>query len=91
MADVVRPDLKLLHTNPEHQRRGAASMLLKWGADEADRLGLESYLEASPDGKFLYEKRGFRELETIKMDFSKWGGPKDHPTTLMLRPASKSQ
>ena len=35
-------------------------MLLKWGAEEADRLGLDSYLESSPEGKSLYEKYGFQ-------------------------------
>lgn len=64
-------------------------MLLQWGADEADRLGLEVYVEASPEGKPLYEKRGFKELETFAADLSKWGGPSTLGT-LMLRPASKS-
>lgn len=87
MRDV---DLKLLHTHPDHKGRGAGSMLLKWGAEEADRLGLESYLEASPEGKSLYEKRGFEVLDTFVADFSKWGGPKEHGSALMLRPASKA-
>lgn len=81
------PDLKLLHTHPDHQKRGAGSMLLRWGASEADRLGLESYLEASPEGKPLYAKCGFRELETLVTDFSAWGGPKEWETVLMTRPA----
>lgn len=81
-------DLRLLHTHPDHQGRGAASMMLKWGAAEADRLGLVSYLEASPVGKKLYEKNGFQELETVRVDFSKWGGPAEFSTALMSRPAS---
>lgn len=64
-------------------------MLLKWGAEEADRLGLESYLEASPEGKPLYEKSGFTTVDTFTVDMSKWGGPASHSTALMVRPTSK--
>lgn len=64
-------------------------MLLKWGAEEADRLGLESYLEASPEGKPLYEKTGFITVDTLTVDMSKWGGPASHSTALMMRPVSK--
>ncbi|CAG8962084.1 hypothetical protein HYFRA_00005127 [Hymenoscyphus fraxineus] len=53
--------LELLATLPEMQGKGAASMLLKWGLEKADEAGLESYLEASPKGKSLYEKMGFEE------------------------------
>ncbi|KFA67917.1 hypothetical protein S40285_05944 [Stachybotrys chlorohalonatus IBT 40285] len=78
--------LKLLHTDPAHQRRGAGAMLLKWGVAEADRLGIPSYLEASPDGRPLYEKHEFREVDKLVVDFGKWGGPTAYETSLMLRP-----
>lgn len=64
-------------------------MLLQWGAAEADRLGLESYLEASPEGKPLYEKSGYSVIDTLTMDFSQWGGPDGHSTALMVRSASE--
>ncbi|KAG9256797.1 putative GNAT family acetyltransferase [Emericellopsis atlantica] len=82
--------LKLLHTDPAHQGRGAASMLLRWGAEEADRLGLDSYLESSPDAARWYAKRGFVEVDLFNADFSKWNGPKEHPSALMVRPVTKS-
>ena len=49
-------------------------MLLKWGNAQADRLGLPVYLEATADGKRLYEKHGFKAVDTIEFDFAKWGG-----------------
>ncbi|KAH7312164.1 putative GNAT family acetyltransferase [Stachybotrys elegans] len=79
--------LKLLHTDPAHQRRGAGSMLLRWGAGEADRLGIPSYLEASPEGRPLYQKHGFVEVDMLDVDFSRWGGPASFKAALMLRPA----
>jgi hypothetical protein len=65
-------------------------MLLQWGAEEADRLGLDSYLESSPDAAQLYAKRGFVEVDLFNADFSKWNGPKEHPSALMVRPVRKS-
>jgi hypothetical protein len=64
-------------------------MLLKWGAEEADRLGLDTYLEASPEGKPLYEKAGYKSVDTLTVDLSPWGGPASHSTELMVRPVSK--
>lgn len=78
-------DLKLLHTDPSHQRRGAGSMLLEWGIAESKRLGLPAYLEASEEGFPLYEKHGWRVVDTLVVDFSKWGGPSRNETMLMLR------
>ncbi|OAQ95755.1 hypothetical protein LLEC1_07330 [Akanthomyces lecanii] len=77
--------LKLLHTDPAHQRRGAASMLLQHFADVADKHGLESYLESTDEGRPLYEKFGYETVEVMVTDFSKWGGPDRFETCLMLR------
>ncbi len=64
-------------------------MLLQHLAAEADRLGLPTYLEASEEGAPLYEKNGFRRVATIITDLSRWNGPVDAETVLMLRPASE--
>ena len=37
---LTMEDLHMLHTDPKHQRRGAASALLKWGTQRADDLNL---------------------------------------------------
>ncbi|OAA51590.1 Acyl-CoA N-acyltransferase [Metarhizium rileyi] len=73
------------HVYPKHQRRGAASLLLRWGTAEADRLGLPAYLESSEEGRILYERHGWREFRKLIVDLSKWGGPSDATCTLMLR------
>lgn len=56
-------DLDILGTHPKHHGRGIASQLLKWGLERADRDGLEVFLSASPAGKPIYEKKGFRVVE----------------------------
>jgi len=54
--------LAALAVHPNYQRRGIASMLLKWGLDAADRDGLPLYLEASQSGKPVYSRHGFIEV-----------------------------
>ena len=61
---------------------------MKSVTEEADRLGLPAYLEATEVAKPLYEKFGFRESGQVLGDYSKWGGPKIHTSYLMLRPAA---
>ncbi|KAM0545150.1 hypothetical protein ACHAPJ_011496 [Fusarium lateritium] len=78
--------LKLLHTDPKHQRRGAASLLIEWGLKEADRLGIPACLESSSQGRKLYEKFGFEEVERHTVDFSRWDGPSEITIPLMVRP-----
>lgn len=42
-------------------------MLLNWGLEMADREGLAAYLEATSDGKPLYERHGFVTVREINL------------------------
>ena len=77
-------DLKLLHTDPKHQGRGAGGMLVRWGVEEARRRGVPAYLESSEAGHSLYRKYGFRDLELQSLDFSRWGATQKHNTWAMI-------
>ncbi|KAE8340832.1 hypothetical protein BDV24DRAFT_133430 [Aspergillus arachidicola] len=55
----------MLATNPDHQRRGAASLLMQWGCDEADHNGVAIYIASSDQGVGLYRKFGFELLEGL--------------------------
>jgi len=55
--------IDMLSTHPEHQRRGAGSMLVKWGTDIADTMGLKAFVQGSRLGKHLYESHGFVDKE----------------------------
>lgn len=63
-----------LVTDPDHGRRGAGGLLVQWGLDQADELGLDTYLDASPMGKGLYEKNGFETVKDIPFDLVQFGG-----------------
>jgi GNAT superfamily N-acetyltransferase len=51
--------LDMLSTHPDHQYRGAGSMLVKWGTDIADAMGVKAYIEGTIVAKHLYESHGF--------------------------------
>ncbi len=58
-------------------------MLVRWGVEEAKRLGLPAYLESSEAGHYLYQKCGFRDVELQSLDFTKWGATGRHNTWAM--------
>jgi hypothetical protein len=66
--------LDTLVTLQNHGRRGAGSMLVRWGCEKADEVGVEAYLEASPMGAPMYARHGFRPVKEVELDLRKWGG-----------------
>jgi GNAT superfamily N-acetyltransferase len=66
--------LDTLVTLQNHVRRGAGSMLVRWGCEKADEVGVEAYLEASPMGAPMYARHGFRPVKEVDLDLTKWGG-----------------
>lgn len=72
-------DLEIVATLPEHQGKGAAGKLIRWGLERADREGLEAYLEASPAAVPIYEHYGFKTVSSYS--------PKriEHTESFMLR------
>lgn len=79
--------LELLGTRPEFQGKGAAGMLMRWGLERADEEGVEAYLEASPDGKPIYEHFGFVAQEELVVDLEGKGlGDKKFVEVFMVRP-----
>lgn len=53
--------LEIIVTRTEFQGKGAGGMMMQWGVNKADEDGVECYLDATPEGKPLYEKFGFRD------------------------------
>ena len=49
-------------TRESQRRRGAAELLVTWGARQAELEGIPAYLEASVQGKPQYTKYGFKEV-----------------------------
>lgn len=58
-------DLHICFTAPDVRRRGIGSLMMQWGCDLADLLFLSTWIEASPEGNYLYQRFGFYELEKL--------------------------
>lgn len=84
--------LELIATRPEFQGKGAAGLLIRWGLGKADSEGLDAYLEASPDGKPIYEHFGFIAQEDLVMDLEGKGvEEKKFVEVFMIRPRKGDQ
>ena len=66
--------LDTLATLQAHERRGAGSMLVRWGCARADEVGVEAFLEASPMGAPMYARHGFQPVKEVSIDLKQWGG-----------------
>ncbi|KAI1401052.1 acyl-CoA N-acyltransferase [Hypoxylon fuscum] len=84
MGDKPYFYLRFLHTEPKHQGRGAGGMLTEWGVQEARKQRMIAYLESSEAGHSLYKKCGFRDVECLSLDLSKWGATENHNTWSMI-------
>ena len=81
--------LALLVTLTPHRRRGAGSLLLKWGIDLSERIGLPCHLQASSQGRKLYKHHGFEEMGTVEFDLKKFGlQGVEEMTEMIRRPAA---
>ncbi|KAJ6111518.1 hypothetical protein N7523_007579 [Penicillium sp. IBT 18751x] len=58
-GDTKNYYLDMLGTHPDYRKRGAGSMLVKYGCDLADEHGVGAYVDASKAGAPLYAKFGF--------------------------------
>ncbi|KAJ3552330.1 hypothetical protein NPX13_g11140 [Xylaria arbuscula] len=85
--------LSLLCTSPRYHRRGAAKALLAPMLAIADAAGLRCYLEATPGGRPVYEKLGFRVVEVKEFDLDALTSGKMngcYKLSIMIREPQKS-
>lgn len=64
---VPRAVLELCFVHPSHRRRGAGRLLVEWGTKKADELGVEAFVESTPDGRPLYESCGFVTMNGFEL------------------------
>ncbi|CAG8897191.1 unnamed protein product [Penicillium egyptiacum] len=77
--------LDLLATLPEYQGRGFGSAILKWGMEKADASQSRIFLEGTPEGVPVYLKHGWKILEEVVMDYTRFGGVGQESFFLMMR------
>ncbi|KAF2704565.1 hypothetical protein K504DRAFT_461327 [Pleomassaria siparia CBS 279.74] len=74
MGDKPYFMLNSFATHPDHHRKGAGTMLLKWGLNKADEEGLVTYLDTTTLARPIYEKHGFTVVTAFEFDRRPWGG-----------------
>lgn len=76
-----------LGTSGAWQRKGAASTLVRWPFEDADKEGILVYLDTASDGpgRALYEKLGFRKVGECNIDLEEYGGEGIHTHIAMIR------
>lgn len=62
-----RVELEAILVHPDYQRKGIAKRLLAWGIEEAERLGVDLWLQATEEGRPVYERAGFQPLREVKV------------------------
>ncbi|KAL6237493.1 hypothetical protein BDW75DRAFT_78628 [Aspergillus navahoensis] len=62
-----RVELEGICVHPDYQGKGIAKRLLAWGIAEAERLGVDVYLEATEAGRPVYERMGFQTLKEVNL------------------------
>ena len=77
--------LKLLAVLPEYQSQGCGRMLIKSGLEIVDAAGAKAELEATPQGKPIYERYGFKEVDAIVFELEEYGSKETQITTCMIR------
>lgn len=79
-------------THPKYQRKGIGRLLLQWGIDVAEQLGLPMYLESSDAGLPLFKKAGFEMLADEKLVYkaSATGQKADKEVPVMVKLPSKA-
>ena len=75
---------------PAYHRRGIGSELLRWVLANTDMDRHPAWLAAQPKGRGLYGRFGWKEVDYLDIDLSKWAGPLTGygllRSTLMIRP-----
>lgn len=59
--------LEICFVEPSYRRRGAGNLLVQWGTQKADEMGLEAFVESTDDGKPLYAKHGFEYMNDFEL------------------------
>ncbi|KAI6814897.1 hypothetical protein KC340_g11489 [Hortaea werneckii] len=83
-------NLSILVTHPHHQRRGAASMLVRWGCEKADERGMVAALMATEAGVGVYLRHDFQVLNETVLDLRPYGiDASDLRIGMLRRPMSR--
>ncbi|KAI5925308.1 putative GNAT family acetyltransferase [Camillea tinctor] len=65
--------LTFMGTDPAYERRGAATLMVRWGMEQCERERVPAYLESTLEAAPFYAKSGFRAVEKFALDYESGG------------------
>ncbi|KAI0183935.1 putative GNAT family acetyltransferase [Xylaria flabelliformis] len=69
MGDKPCYRLTFMGTDPLHERRGAALMMVRWGLEQCRKDDIPGYLESTLDAAPFYQKMGFTTSQQISLRY----------------------
>ena len=60
--------INICFVDPERRHEGVGNLMIKWGLQKADEMGLETWVESSQDGIDFYKANGFQHVEDEILD-----------------------
>jgi predicted N-acetyltransferase YhbS len=81
--------LDLCFVDPVYQNRGVGKMLIEWGIQKADEMGVDIWLVSTPNAKGFYERAGWETRQEAAMDLGKFGGSGEYVRRWMVRKAAR--
>ncbi|OTA55559.1 putative GNAT family acetyltransferase [Hypoxylon sp. EC38] len=61
--------LTFIGTDPDYERRGAATMMVRWGMNQCKKNCVPAYLESTLEAASFYRKLGFEAVEKISLQY----------------------
>ena len=70
---------------PEYQGQGCGGILIRSGLEIVDAACARAELEATPQGKPVYERYGFEEVDEMVFKLEEYGSKGTQVSTCMIR------
>ena len=78
-------ELDSLNTLPKYQGQGLGSMIMEWGVEKGEALGVPSIILSTDVAYGFYLKYGYREVERRVVDMGQWGGSGLYKNVFLVR------
>ncbi|KAI1651643.1 putative GNAT family acetyltransferase [Daldinia loculata] len=69
LGDTPCYRLLFMGTDPAYQRRGAATMMVRWGIEHSRKDGAPAYLESTLEAASFYRNLGFVDVDRISLEY----------------------
>ncbi|GAB1211219.1 hypothetical protein ATERTT37_000332 [Aspergillus terreus] len=76
--------LDYLAVHPENKGKGIGTALVESGIQHAEKIGLPIFVLAFKAGRGIYERLGFKEVDRVIQDDTKYGGQGEYGAYFMV-------